>query len=129
MKAVSFMYVRPPGYNAESAKAAELADESMKDGQQQAQTDGPSTSMYNAFFSVSFWQLVMFVIFVYANGVLLIRPPSGEEAKKKPRPKDVFGRSLPTEQEFEVLKNAPRCVLSCCYSMQFTYVVIVPILK
>lgn len=61
--------------------------------------------------------------------VWLIRPPSGEEAKKKPRPKDVFGRSLPTEQEFEVLKNAPRCVLSCCYSMQFTYVVIVPILK
>ncbi|KAM5565295.1 hypothetical protein ABKV19_019363 [Rosa sericea] len=76
MKAVSFMYVRPPGYNAESAKAAELADESMRDGQQ-TQTDGPSTSI-------------------------------GEEAKKKPRPKDVFGRSLPTEQEFEVLKNAPR---------------------
>ncbi|XP_050366644.1 uncharacterized zinc finger CCHC domain-containing protein At4g19190 [Argentina anserina] len=80
MKAVSFMYVRPPGYNAESAKAAELADESMRDGHQQAQTAGPSTSM----------------------------PTGGEEAKKKPRPKDVFGRSLPTEQEFEVLKNAPR---------------------
>lgn len=28
--------------------------------------------------------------------------------KKKPRPKDVFGRALPTEEEFEVLKNAPR---------------------
>jgi hypothetical protein len=28
--------------------------------------------------------------------------------KKRSRPKDVFGRSLPTEQEFEVLKNAPR---------------------
>lgn len=27
MKAVSFMYVRPPGYNAESAKAAEIAEE------------------------------------------------------------------------------------------------------
>ncbi|CAN6487039.1 unnamed protein product [Victoria cruziana] len=27
MQAVSFMYVRPPGYNAESAKAAELEDE------------------------------------------------------------------------------------------------------
>lgn len=27
MKAVSFMYVRPPGYNAESAKAAEIADD------------------------------------------------------------------------------------------------------
>jgi len=27
MKAVSFMYVRPPGYNAESAKAAEIENE------------------------------------------------------------------------------------------------------
>lgn len=27
MKAVSFMYVRPPGYDPESAKAAEYADE------------------------------------------------------------------------------------------------------
>lgn len=30
------------------------------------------------------------------------------EEKKKSRPKDVFGRPLPTEEEFEVLKNAPR---------------------
>lgn len=35
--------------------------------------------------------------------------PSAQE-KKKPRPKDVFGRALPTEEQFEVLKNAPRCV-------------------
>lgn len=34
---------------------------------------------------------------------------SGE--RKKPRPKDVFGRPLPTEEEFEILKNAPRYVL------------------
>lgn len=34
MKAVSFMYVRPPGYNAESAQAADLADESKKQGQE-----------------------------------------------------------------------------------------------
>lgn len=27
MQAVSFMYVRPPGYNAESAKAAEVEDQ------------------------------------------------------------------------------------------------------
>lgn len=27
MKAVSFMYIRPPGYDPESAKAAECADE------------------------------------------------------------------------------------------------------
>lgn len=33
MKAVSFMYVRPPGYNPESAKAAEIADEAQKQGQ------------------------------------------------------------------------------------------------
>lgn len=46
---------------------------------------------------------------------LICRPPetslgkdllTGE--KKKPRPKDVFGRPLPTEEEFEILKNAPR---------------------
>ena len=37
------------------------------------------------------------------------KDPSGDE-KKKPRPKDVFGRALPTEEEFEVLKNAPRYV-------------------
>ena len=27
MQAVSFMYMRPPGYNPESARAAEIADE------------------------------------------------------------------------------------------------------
>lgn len=50
-------------------------------------------------------------------------PPSGEEAKK-PRPKDVFGRRLPTEQEFEVLKNAPRCVFSFIYGMKVTLFVL-----
>lgn len=30
MKAVSFMYVRPPGYDPESAKAAEIADQMRK---------------------------------------------------------------------------------------------------
>ncbi|KAI5353575.1 hypothetical protein L3X38_006469 [Prunus dulcis] len=95
MKAVSFMYVRPPGYNAESAKAAEIADESVRehhnntsfeDPQTQTQTDAPSTSRPRP---------------------PECMPPSGEEAKK-PRLKDVFGRPLPTEQEFEILKNAPR---------------------
>lgn len=62
MKAVSFMYVRPPGYSAEIA-AAENAD-----------------------------------------------ADAGEvaEPKKKPKPKDVFGRSVPTEEEFGLLKNAPK---------------------
>lgn len=89
MKAVSFMYVRPPGYNAESAKAADMADERKKQEQEQNNTSqGPSehaasTSMKHE------------------------ACPSGEE-KKKPRPKDVFGRALPTEEQFEVLKNAPR---------------------
>lgn len=48
-------------------------------------------------------------------GHLSCRPlkpkPGGDrvsEGKKKARPKDVFGRPLPTEEEFEVLKNAPR---------------------
>lgn len=34
---------------------------------------------------------------------------------KKTRPKDVFGRPLPTEEEFEVLKNAPRYALSILF--------------
>lgn len=87
MQAVSFMYVRPPGYNAESAKAAEMNDEKKQEDmnkgpQHDDARDGPSSSI----------------------------PQSTDlnEAKKKPRPKDVFGRPLPTEEEFEVLKNAPR---------------------
>lgn len=43
MKAVSFMYVRPPGYNAESAKAAEMADENKKEHGENDML--PSTSM------------------------------------------------------------------------------------
>jgi len=87
MKAVSFMYVRPPGYNAESAKAAEIEDEKKSDPGDMAQgAAAASTSSM---------------------------PEKGPEktqagADKKNRPKDVFGRPLPTEQEFEVLKNAPR---------------------
>lgn len=89
MQAVSFMYVRPPGYNAESAKAAEMADErkNQEPGQniisQDMSVEGSSSSRKNDL------------------------PPSGAE-KKKPRPKDVFGRALPTEEQFDVLKNAPR---------------------
>ncbi|KAL3498030.1 hypothetical protein ACH5RR_040762 [Cinchona calisaya] len=86
MKAVSFMYVRPPGYNAESATAADMADkrkQEQNDSLQGPSDDGASSSMKHE------------------------SMPSGEE-KKKPRPKDVFGRALPTEEQFEVLKNAPR---------------------
>lgn len=39
MKAVSFMYVRPPGYNPESAKAAEIQDEKKKLDQGDAAED------------------------------------------------------------------------------------------
>ncbi|KAK6129887.1 hypothetical protein DH2020_036358 [Rehmannia glutinosa] len=87
MKAVSFMYVKPPGYNAESAKAAEIADEKKKQEHeknlQEPSLDEASSSMKTETI------------------------PSVVE-KKKPRPKDVFGRALPTEEQFEVLKNAPR---------------------
>lgn len=86
MKAVSFMYVRPPGYNAESAKAAEVADERMKLDQNNASRDTTSTAI-----------------------VTDTKPDKNlSGGDKKARPKDVFGRALPTEEEFEVLKNAPR---------------------
>ncbi|XP_021763818.1 uncharacterized zinc finger CCHC domain-containing protein At4g19190-like [Chenopodium quinoa] len=82
MQAVSFMYVRPPGYNAESAKAAEIADERRKIGESDP-TAASSSSVAQEAVAV-------------------------KEEKKKARPKDVFGRTLPTEEEFAVLKNAPR---------------------
>lgn len=53
MKAVSFMYVRPPGYNAESAKAAEIADERKRDEEentfQHPPAEGASSTMYFSF--------------------------------------------------------------------------------
>ncbi|XP_057478706.1 uncharacterized zinc finger CCHC domain-containing protein At4g19190 [Actinidia eriantha] len=91
MKAVSFMYVRPPGYNAESAKAAEVSDERKKEDQTNTQqdpsVDGASNSM--------------------PLEAMPLRDQSRGE-KRKPVPKDVFGRALPTEEQFEILKNAPR---------------------
>ncbi|CAL5049638.1 unnamed protein product [Urochloa decumbens] len=88
MKAVSFMYVRPPGYNAESAKAAEIEDEKKKSEPGDVGQGAAAASTSSM-------------------------PDKGPEntksgTDKKNRPKDVFGRPLPTEQEFEVLKNAPR---------------------
>ncbi|KAL6985583.1 hypothetical protein U1Q18_018959 [Sarracenia purpurea var. burkii] len=91
MKAVSFMYVRPPGYNVESAKGAEISDERKKEEQNNPQQD---PSMDRASTSMPLETL-----------------PSGDQSrreKRKPIPKDVFGRSLPTEEQFEILKNAPR---------------------
>ncbi|KZV25292.1 hypothetical protein F511_07424 [Dorcoceras hygrometricum] len=82
MKAVSFMYVKPPGYNAESAKAAEVAEEK-KNQEQDPSLDAALSSM-NA------------------------ETKSSTVEKKKSRPKDIYGRALPTEEQFEVLKNAPR---------------------
>ena len=52
MKAVSFMYVRPPGYNAESAKAAEIADERRRLEQDSPSHVGPSTEMYQCIYHV-----------------------------------------------------------------------------
>ncbi|MCO5592385.1 hypothetical protein L7F22_046387 [Adiantum nelumboides] len=76
MQAVSFMYMRPPGYNAESARAAEIAED------KKAPEDD---SLLNA----------------------VPAEEKGVEAKK-PRVKDLYGRTIPTEEEFPVLKNAPR---------------------
>lgn len=129
MKAVSFMYVRPPGYNAESAKAAEVADES-KMQEENDPTQNPTTMFV---YPVEFLLLSTYVseniekesnvltttcqfihyFILKVTGWLFSLPCRSLESmpireKKKPRPKDVFGRPLPTEEEFEVLKNAPR---------------------
>lgn len=120
MKAVSFMYVRPPGYNAESAKAAEIADENKSNATSQDPTAArssqytsylSSTSLISSHFSGSFAYLLIM-------GCVVCRPDTGVDENqpikdRKVRPKDVFGRALPTEQEFEVLKNAPRYDFGC----------------
>ncbi|MCL7036971.1 hypothetical protein MKW94_018012 [Papaver nudicaule] len=87
MKAVSFMYVRPPGYNPESAKAAEIEDERKRLGItiEESSTSAPA-----------------------ADEEEEAVPVEEDQKKKKKRPRDVFGRALPTEEEFSVLKNAPR---------------------
>uniref|UniRef100_A0A1J3IXK9 Putative zinc finger CCHC domain-containing protein n=1 Tax=Noccaea caerulescens TaxID=107243 RepID=A0A1J3IXK9_NOCCA len=90
MKAVSFMYIRPPGYDPESAKAAEYASEK-HEGQSSSTQDPMADDNVGSKPSEA-----------QAGSDL-----TGKE-KKKPRPKDVFGRTLPTEEEFDVLKNAPR---------------------
>ncbi len=41
-------------------------------------------------------------------------PGREAEGRKKPRAKDVFGRTLPTEEEFPALKDAPKYVLYVC---------------
>lgn len=76
MQAVSFMYMRPPGYNAESARAAEIADE------RKVLEDDSEVNVAGA-------------------------AEKDDEAKKR-RVKDLYGRTIPTEEEFPVLKNAPR---------------------
>ncbi|KAH9565014.1 hypothetical protein CY35_04G055200 [Sphagnum magellanicum] len=92
MQAVGFMYMRPPGYNAESARAAEIADERRKLG-----LDVPAAPSQNVSLSVA------------PEGDVHEGGPGREaEGRKKPRAKDVFGRTLPTEEEFPALKDAPK---------------------
>ncbi|KAG6555574.1 hypothetical protein Mapa_002809 [Marchantia paleacea] len=84
LQAVSFMYIRPPGYNAEAARAAEIADERKKLGLTTSSSSAPDQGATQGNTSTS-----------------------GKEGAKA-RVKDVFGRTLPTEEEFPALKNAPR---------------------
>ncbi|KAL3689249.1 hypothetical protein R1sor_015558 [Riccia sorocarpa] len=87
LQAVSFMYIRPPGYNAEAARAAEIADERKRLGLNTTSSDVhvDASSEPN-------------------EGTT---STSGKEGGKT-RVKDVFGRTLPTEEEFPALKNGPR---------------------
>lgn len=63
MKAVSFMYVRPPGYNAESAKAAEIADDRKnQEGDSSSQNLPKDGSVNERYF-----------IFILRNYVLIVQ--------------------------------------------------------
>lgn len=65
MQAVSFMYVRPPGYNAESAKAAEIEDEKRRKGQVSTSQDSPAPAMYCCCYYYCLW-ILAFVIIAFA---------------------------------------------------------------
>ncbi|CAI5490379.1 unnamed protein product, partial [Closterium sp. Naga37s-1] len=120
MQSVSFLYMKPPGYNAESARAAELAEEERAKQENEGKMvlegggvgeggggeggEGEGGGGEDGGMG--------------ADGALVVaeagtEPPDtdgGKEQKKKKKPRatDVFGRAVPTGDDFEVLKNAPR---------------------
>ncbi|CAI5467248.1 unnamed protein product [Closterium sp. Yama58-4] len=122
MQSVSFLYMKPPGYNAESARAAELAEEERAKQEREGKallergggagggsaggggTGGGGEEGGGEGGGVG------------ADGALVVGAEAGSEPadkdqaekKKKPRATDVFGRAVPTGDDFEVLKNAPR---------------------
>ncbi|ERM94763.1 hypothetical protein AMTR_s00011p00259480 [Amborella trichopoda] len=106
MQAVSFMYVRPPGYNAESAKAAELVKKGKK--LSKAMVIKSILEIRDLCSTISPFPFNYVLSSYLEKDSSLPCKDHAHEDKKKPRPKDVFGRTLPTEEEFEVLKNAPR---------------------
>ncbi|GJP52701.1 hypothetical protein CLOM_g11793 [Closterium sp. NIES-68] len=127
MQSVSFLYMKPPGYNAESARAAELAEEERvkqeREKQMMLEGQGDDGGGEGGGGSAGGGG-------EGGNGEgeggegggmardgALVLADAGETAggdkdkekkKKKPRATDVFGRAVPTGDDFEVLKNAPR---------------------
>eukprot|EP00850_Spirogloea_muscicola_P018899 SM000178S03464 [mRNA] locus=s178:227964:230883:+ [translate_table: standard] len=97
MQAVSFMYIRPPGYNAEGARAAELADEQRR--LRAAANDGNGASAPEAEADP----------LAAGSGAGGAAAGAAEEGQPRPaRAKDAFGRTVATEQDFPQLKGAPR---------------------
>eukprot|EP00850_Spirogloea_muscicola_P015506 SM000119S25649 [mRNA] locus=s119:217461:220452:+ [translate_table: standard] len=97
MQAVSFMYIRPPGYNAEGARAAELADEQRR--LRAAASDGNGASAPEAEADP----------LAAGSGAGGAAAGAAEEGQPRPaRAKDAFGRTVATEQDFPQLKGAPR---------------------
>ena len=77
MQAVSFMYVRPPGYNAESAKAAEMNDEKKKEDMSKGLSadEGPSSSMYLlhhnfCISTITITKLICYCLLVFSSCVI-----------------------------------------------------------
>ena len=120
MQAVSFMYTKPPGYNAESARAAEIADEhkalqgsekSLRYGLPPSRHPHPHAPSQPVLHFLR-WLLGRLeapesaVEDVPAEEALLAEVEAG--GKRKRRAKDVFGRTIATAEEFPQLVNAPK---------------------
>ncbi|GBG65272.1 hypothetical protein CBR_g50314 [Chara braunii] len=99
LQAVGFLYARPPGYNAESAHAAKVEEERKKEMKEMLAVKGIE-------------QCSGKVGEADSKGANLLdggkEEKDGAMEKKPRRVRDVFGRTIPTEEEFSVLKGAPR---------------------
>eukprot|EP00899_Mesostigma_viride_P003441 jgi/Mesvir1/13098/Mv06077-RA.1 len=112
-QSLSFMYQRPPGYDAVSASQAKEADEAKEQGLPVGTAEAPVTdesirptlSAMLATPDCSATGGDPFAGGLVVRGNVASRDSTG---RLQARTRDVFGRAVATSDQFPILKNAPR---------------------